>query len=663
MLCNWFRRSTSVLFSEEAQETLTLSWRDITCSIETKTGPKIILQSISGEAKPGRLVAILGPSGSGKTTLLNCLSGHLPYSRKQKLVGSILINGKIAPIDPASRNQAYVTQDDLFYSGLTVEETLLMQAKLRLSRDMHDLEKEVYVNQIMAKLGLGKVRGSLIGDKKLRGISGGERKRLSLACELIGSPSLIFADEPTSGLDATQAYRVVNSLKALVKEGKTVMMSIHQPRGSIFELFDDIILLSEEGELVYQGPAQEALKHFKSLGFAPSSANVNPAEWLLDLVSLDASSPELERSSRSKVRKLARSFAFSQGGKHPLNGHWAQGSKSALAQLPEKVVRRQRPPFIKQIRLLFIRSWNQIIRSKAAIIAKAISNVMSGLIFGAIFYKLGYKQSNIMDRSGLLQVAVINTAMSSVMGTLNSFPRERTIVARERGKSAYSIGAYFISKLLAELPINALFPNLFGFLLYKLTNLNNSPGRLRNFLGALTLESFTSSALGLAVGALTPTPEAALAVGPSLMTLFILFSGFYITSDNIPSALKWIEKISIIKWGFEALSVNEFKGAYFEANNKMGANIKSGEDVLQRLAFGKSTFRSALVGQTRVLVGCYLLTYASLKLNKPKFQPLEEKTQERQTSQKSQDSSDSSLISPRQTSSLKIKKWVVPTKP
>mmetsp|Transcript_26198 Transcript_26198/g.33864 ORF Transcript_26198/g.33864 Transcript_26198/m.33864 type:complete len:717 (-) Transcript_26198:247-2397(-) len=617
LLTSWFLEISGVLDLKKS-EPATLTWNDVSCSIETTKGTKYILNDIHGEARPGRLVAILGPSGCGKTTLLNCLSGQLPYSKKQSFVGSILINGKNVPKNPAQRSQAYVTQEDLFYSGLTVGETLNMHAKLRLPNSFKELEKEVYVNGIMAKLGLNKIRDSLVGDEKIRGISGGEKKRLSLACELIGSPSLIFADEPTSGLDATQAFNVVKNLKALVKDGKTVIISIHQPRGSIFQLFDDIILLSE-GELIYQGPARDAMRYFHNLGYNPPT-NTNPAEWLLDLVSVDTSSPESERASRAKVKKLAGLFAQAR----PSNPH-RRTQQGTLVKKNSKKLKRTLPGFTKQIKLLFARSWNQVMRSKAANIAKLMSNLSSGLIFGCIFYKLGYKQSNIMDRSGLLQVAVINTAMSSVMGTLTSFPRERTIVGRERSKSAYSIGAYFISKLLAELPVAALFPNIFGFILYKLTNLNKAPGRLLTFLGTLTLESFTSSALGLAVGALTPTQEAAMAVGPSLMTLFILFSGFYITSDNIPGALKWVEKISIIKWGFEALSVNEFKGVEFECDNTKGANIQTGEDVLDRLSFGKSSVQSAMIGQTRVLLGSYFITYAALKMKRPKFQPLKGK--------------------------------------
>ncbi|CAM9402511.1 unnamed protein product [Heterosigma akashiwo] len=266
-----------------------------------------------------------------------------------------------------------------------------------------------------------------------------------------------------------------------------------------------------------------------------------------------------------------------------------------------------------------------------------------------------------MDRAGLLQVAVINTAMSSVMGALTSFPREKVIVGRERAKSAYGVGAYFVSKLLAELPIGALFPNVFGFLLYKLTNLNREPGRLLTFLATLTLESFTSTALGLAVGALTPTPEAAMAVGPSVMTLFILFSGFYITSDNIPAALKWIEKVSIIKWGFEALAVNEFEGATFEPDpsGRPGISVTAGEDVLRRFSFADSSVPAALRGQARVLAGCYLATYAALRFKKPKFQPLEdvvsEKEQESQQSEKksSKNSEQSESTSGQATESAK----------
>ncbi|CAM9625062.1 unnamed protein product, partial [Phaeothamnion confervicola] len=237
--------------------------------------------------------------------------------------------------------------------------------------------------------------------------------------------------------------------------------------------------------------------------------------------------------------------------------------------------------------------------------------------------QLGLGQTQIGDRVGLLQVAAINTAMSSIIKTLTTFPTERAIVQTERSQDTYGIGPYFASKLVAELPISALFPNIFSLILIPMSGLNLSPGRVLRFLGITTLEAFASSALGLLVGAVAPSEDSALAMGPALMTLFIIFSGFYINSGNIPPYLKWIKEVSVIKWAFEGLCVNELTGLRFNCDTRARCPcIETGEQMLERMSFDKSTVKGAAVGIGRVLAGCYALTYWRLINSSPRFQPL-----------------------------------------
>lgn len=265
-----------------------LSWEDITVDVKRPKkaggGTMRVLDSASGIARPGTLVAIMGPSGSGKTTLLNAVARHLEKSKRLEVKkGKLKANGKSARELPF--RQAYVTQDDAFYAQLTVRETLLLAARLRLPRAMDDASKQEHVNQLLNHLGLSAVADMPVGNEQTRGISGGEKKRLSIACELLGSPSVIFADEPTTGLDsfqvrlpdgpfpfpsifallheihALQAENVAATLRQLANEGHTVVCSVHQPRGSIWAKFDDLYLLSE-GKLVYGGPIKDVIGFF-----------------------------------------------------------------------------------------------------------------------------------------------------------------------------------------------------------------------------------------------------------------------------------------------------------------------------------------------------------------------------------------------------------------
>mmetsp|Transcript_19242 Transcript_19242/g.58081 ORF Transcript_19242/g.58081 Transcript_19242/m.58081 type:complete len:689 (-) Transcript_19242:421-2487(-) len=607
---------------QDAAPPVTLRWQDLTCTLAVKdkakktTSHKTILSLSGAAARPGRLLAIIGPSGSGKTTLLTALAGQMAGSGALSLSGEVTLNG--TPQAVADVRQGFVAQEDIFYSQLTVRETLLMAAHLRLPKSMPDSEKEAYVEELLAKLGLGKAADTIVGDAKVRGISGGEKKRLSIGCELIASPNLVFADEPTSGLDSFQAQRVMQTLKDLAGEGKTVVASIHQPRSSIFEMFDDLLLLSE-GQEVYCGPAADAATYFERLGHK-CPPNYNPAEFFADLISVDTSSPDAELSTRKRIKELvaaAKQHAAESG-----NGDGdAAADKAAVAHLPATDTS---PPsgWGKQFRLLLARSWRQATRDKATNIARAGTNISSALIFGAIFWRMRRSQTTIQDRMGLLQVASINAAMSSLIKTLNVFPRERTIVTRERSKKAYHVLPYFLAKLAAELPVGAMFPLLFGVVVYPLTGLNPNPSRFAKFLGILTLESFTSSALGLAVGSIAPSTEAALAMGPAIMVIFIVFGGVYVNADNVPKALKWLPNISMIKYCFEALCVNEFEGLDFDSAGGPG-EVSTGKQALARFGFGDKEIIKSLAGQGRVLLFNYWVCYCILKARKPRFQPLE----------------------------------------
>lgn len=295
-----------------AENSITLQWNNLTCTLQQQVNEsrnfqqRILLDNLHGEAKPGRLLAICGPSGSGKTTLLNSLAGQLPYDKRLSLEGHLAYLSGNTPVPPSHIRSGFVAQEDLFYSQLTVRETLLMTAELRATTPSTAQERQATVDNIIRRLGLAKCADSLIGDAKTRGLSGGEKKRLSIACELVAAPQLIMADEPTSGLDAFGAQQVMQTLKDLASAGHTVCASVHQPRSSIFAMFDDLCLLAE-GKLLYFGPAADAIEHFSGLGY-PCPEHYNPAEFLADLVAIDHSTKESEIESTERVEKLAMAW-------------------------------------------------------------------------------------------------------------------------------------------------------------------------------------------------------------------------------------------------------------------------------------------------------------------------------------------------------------------
>ncbi|KAI3956344.1 hypothetical protein MKW92_008376 [Papaver armeniacum] len=599
---------------------ITVQWSNITCSLSEKSGKTVrfLLKNVSGEAKPGRLLAIMGPSGSGKTTLLNVLAGQLANASRLHLSGILQLNGR--PFSSKNFKFAYVRQEDLFFSQLTVRETLSLAAELQLSNVYSAEERDGYVDDLLFRLGLVNCADSNVGDAKIRGISGGEKKRLSLACELMASPSVIFADEPTTGLDAYQAEKVMETLSQLARDGHTVICSIHQPRGSVYVKFDDILLLAE-GALVYAGPAHnEPVSYFSKFGY-PCPDHVNPAEFLADLISVDYTSTESVYFSRKRIDGLVEAFVRNSSTiiyKTPLPR--TEACKTNKIACRKSVVKRK-GGWWRQFRLLLKRAWMQASRDGPTNKVRARMSVASAIIFGSVFWRMGRSQTSIQDRMGLLQVAAINTAMAALTKTVSVFPRERAIVDRERAKGSYALGPYLLSKLLAEIPIGAAFPLMFGAVLYPMARLHPSVPRFGKFCGIVTVESFAASAMGLAVGAMAPTPEAALALGPSLMTVFIVFGGYYVNAENTPVIFRWIPRFSLIKWAFQGLCLNEFRDLQFDHHSSL--DIQTGEQVLERLSFGGGRIRDTVMEQGRIMLFWYWITYLLLQKNKPKYQQLQ----------------------------------------
>ncbi|PNY24891.1 ATP-dependent permease [Tolypocladium capitatum] len=242
---------------------------------------KNILTSVQGICRPGEVTAIMGASGAGKTTFLDILARK---NKRGQVSGDFYVNGEKVS-DPEYKNVVgFVDQEDTMLPTLTVHETILNSALLRLPRDMGRVVKEQRVFEVEKELGIHHIRDSLIGSEegKGRGISGGEKRRVGIACELVTSPSILFLDEPTSGLDAYNAYNVIECLVTLAKNYKrTVVFTIHQPRSNIVALFDRLILLAQ-GKTVYSGPFTQCQAYFDTIGYeCPPGFNI--ADYLVDL--------------------------------------------------------------------------------------------------------------------------------------------------------------------------------------------------------------------------------------------------------------------------------------------------------------------------------------------------------------------------------------------
>jgi ABC-type multidrug transport system ATPase subunit len=263
------------------------SWADVGVTVkDRKTGqPLNILDSNYGCVKAGNVLALMGPSGSGKTTLLNSLA-HRTSTMKGDIQGKIMINGRVADRQAIRKVSGYVEQEDAMIGILTLHETVDFAARLSLPRSLSKKERLARVDELIESFGLQRQKDNIVGTPLRKGLSGGQKRRLSVASQLVTSPRILFLDEPTSGLDSAASYEVMNYIKQVAKEHRLVCIaSIHQPSTTTFELFDQLMLLSG-GRTCYFGTVSGVHGYFERIQ-RPIPLHMNPAEFLLDLVNSD----------------------------------------------------------------------------------------------------------------------------------------------------------------------------------------------------------------------------------------------------------------------------------------------------------------------------------------------------------------------------------------
>ena len=601
-----------MILSSEIDQQALLHWSNVDISLDSRS----ILRMGNGYLESGRLLGVLGPSGSGKSTFLNVLAGRLKESSRLKISMNMTC---------LQQNEiAYVYQDDSFFSMITVEETLFLAARLRqLAQYDHinnsNISISALVEDVMNSLQLKKISESQVGDPKVtRGISGGERKRLAVASEILGNPKLLLVDEGTSGLDSFQALQVMKLLRVIAKEKNiAVVVSIHQPRSSIWSLFDDILLLTPSGRVAYLGPRQDMLNHFKDLGYECPD-RTNPAEFLIDLVSLDMQSPTSKALSMANIEKLV--VAFEQINKKdaaPKVGMEIEKTSKqyqSVRSICKNVlgsIKRSAQRFL----LLFLRSAKQAFRDKATNVVRILVSGILAAVIGQLYGRQDNNlyQDSVSDRINICAQAAINVGMLSMIKALQLFKREKPIIDRERLSNQYSSFEYLLAKLCSEMPMDAAVASAFGIILHFKTNLQQDRNQ---FVSVLSLLGVVSSSLGLAIGALFQQGDTSLAIGPALMVVYVLM-GTIGPAGNSNKKLPWflspLRYASPFRWATEGLAAAEFRNRNFVPIKRniipsisilKGNKIAGGDRTLEALGIKESTYSNS-ISKLKIMFGLH----------------------------------------------------------
>ncbi|KAK4254234.1 hypothetical protein QN277_009641 [Acacia crassicarpa] len=569
-----------------------LTWKDVWVTASITTGKKkkeninngngsrrkIILGGLSGYAKPGELLAIMGPSGCGKSTLLDTLAGRLGSNTRQ--TGEILINGHKQAL--AYGTSAYVTQDDTLLTTLTVGEAVYYSAQLQLPDTMSKEEKRERAEFTIREMGLQDAINTRIGGWGIKGISGGQKRRVSICIEILTRPRLLFLDEPTSGLDSAASYYVMNRIASLDrKDGiqRTIIASIHQPSTEVFQLFDNLCLLSS-GRTVFLGPASAASEFFASNGF-PCPALQNPSDHFLKTINKDFDdNQDIELGLAGTQRKpteeaieiLVKSYKSSD-----LNQQ-VQAELAALSTQGNGMVEKQRghASFHTQCIVLSKRSFVNMRRDVGYYWLRLVIYVGLAVGLATLFHDLGKSEESIKDRASLLAfVSSFMTFMS--IGGFPSFVEDMKVFQRERLNGHYGVTAYVIGNTLSSIPYLLLVSFIPGVIVYYLPGLQKTVDHFIFFCSVLFSCLMLVESLMMIVASIVPNFLMGIITGAGLQGFMMLSGGFFRLPNDLPRIF-WkypLHFVAFHRYAFQGLYKNEYEGLRIAG--------KSGEYILRSI--------------------------------------------------------------------------------
>lgn len=523
-------------------------------SAPVRAWEKTIISGMSGVVRPGEMLAMLGPSGSGKTTLLTALGGRQTTGH---LSGKITYNGH--PFSgPVKRRTGFVTQHDVLYPHLTVSETLWYTALLRLPRTLSAAEKRAQAESVAHELGLGpKVAHSMVGGVRgVRGLSGGERKRVSIGLEMLVDPSLLLLDEPTSGLDSTTAARIVGTLRRVAHGGgggggRTVVVTIHQPSSRLYHMFDKVILLSADGRPIYYGRAADALEYFAGGTAAALLHGSNESEQKEVRAKLSAAyerhiAPAVNLDICSSTDPTAGAATGGPTRRRHGGGEWTAGWWAQFSVLLRRGLKERRHESFNKLRIFQVLS----VASLA----------------GLLWWRT--PASHLQDRTALIFFFSVFWGFFPLYNAVFVFPLERPFLLKERSSGMYRLSSYFAARTAADLPMELGLPTAFVLILYWMGGLDPRPASFLLSLLVVLYSVLVAQSLGLAVGAVLMDVKQGTTLASVITMVFLIAGGYYV--QHIPPFVGWLRWLNYSFYCYRLLLGIQFPdgGGYYECGSR-----------------------------------------------------------------------------------------------
>ncbi|KAL8002461.1 putative pleiotropic drug resistance protein PDR/CDR [Plasmopara halstedii] len=558
-------------------------------SANKHTVKKNILKKVSGVFKPGTITLVLGQPGSGKSSLMKLLSGRFPDQKNITIEGEVTYNGTPAAelLRRLPQFVSYVTQRDKHYPSLTVKETLEFahaccgggfserdaqhyvngtpeenQAALEAARAMFKHYPDIVIQQ----LGLENCQNTIVGDAMIRGVSGGERKRVTIGEMEFGNKYIMMMDEISTGLDSAATYDIIFTLRSIAKKfRKTVVISLLQPSPEVFEMFDDIVLLND-GHIMYHGPRAEALTYFESLGFqCPPRRDV--ADFLLDLGSDNQAQYEVNSMTCNQIPQKASQYAdiFTRSQLYRRMMDELQGPVSEY--LIEDKVKHIDP--IPEFHLNFWKSTIGVVRRQitltkrntAFLIGRSVMVILLGLLYGSVYFQFDE------TRAQLVMGLIFNAVMFVSLGQQAQIPvyiAAREVFYKQRKSNYFRTSSFVLANSVSQIPLGFAECLVFGSILYWMCGYVATAEAYLLFELMLFMTNLAMAAWFFFLSCASPDLNVASPISMVSILFFILFAGFVITKDQIPDYLIWIYWINPMAWSVRALCVNQYTDSSFD---------------------------------------------------------------------------------------------------
>lgn len=554
----------SILTNLARRPAVDIEFQDLSYSVRSpgrREGRRTVLKTVSGKFRAGELTAILGPSGAGKSTLMNILVGYVSAG----VTGTVKTNGHPRQLKFFNKLSSYIMQEDLIQPFLTVQEAMEVAANLKLGDELKFSEKQLAIEEVLNTLGLISCRNT-----RTECLSGGQRKRLSIALELVNNPPVIFLDEPTTGLDVVAIKQCISMLKLLARQGRTIICTIHQPTASHFQLFDQVYVLAK-GQCVYQGASQQLVPFMASVGLR-CPKHYNPADYVMEMIqgeyveNVKVMSAEIQNGKLSKKLDPSVTVAESVSNSDSLQTITKICQKETVAVMPavfnhslmdSKDINTEYEfptSCLQQFCILVRRLFLQQKRNSVSLGIQLFHHLFSAVLIGGIFLQTGDDAKRPFANVKFCLSVLVFFLYTHIMTPVLLFPTAVKLLKREYFNRWYGLKAYYMAITVASIPSMLCFGMIFCLVSYLLSSQPLEPSRFIWFFAASLSVGLVSEGHGMIVGSVFSVMNGSIVAPASFSPLLALAVYGMGHGGAIEGSMSFLMGLSYLRYGLTAIA-------------------------------------------------------------------------------------------------------------